>query len=301
MPIHAYVLNLKRRPDRADRMSQILERQGIPFELVPALDYTDPEVMAEVERRRAIPGGIQNRGAIACTMSHEVIWQRIADSHAQHAVVFEDDIVVADDLAATLADPALVPADADIVKLETYLKARTRYDRSATTVVGRYGVHRLRAHSMGAAAYLITRKAAVALLARPLPARVIDWILFDEIEGLLNELTVYQMVPAPVAQGSVLIQKRDWPSDPIYASDIKPVMAETDRTLYRPRPPFTVPDDRKLLLTRRFGLSRRLQSIERSMRTQAFRALWRLRGQSMGAVPFALDGQEPKGASDRTP
>jgi glycosyl transferase family 25 len=290
MPIKAYVTNLERRPDRAQRMVQLLADRGIPCEIVVALDHADPEVAPEVERRSRIPGGVRSRGAIACGMTHEAVWRRIAEGEEPHAIVFEDDVIIADDFAAALADPAIVPADADIVKMETFFKRQTRVDRKPASAIGRYRLHRLRGHSMGTAAYLLTQKGARALLSRPLPPRVVDWILFDEIEGLLNDLTVYQMVPAPCAQGSVLAQKRGWPSDPVFASDVKPQVMEGDRATRKPRLPFTTPDDRKRYLTHRLGLSRKTQLIERRMRTAVCRAIWAMRGQTLGEVPFVLDG-----------
>lgn len=289
MPIKAYVTNLERRTDRAQRMVQLLADRGIPCEIVAAVEFSDPEVAPEVERRISIPGGVRNRAAVACTISHEHIWRRIAEGDEPHAIIFEDDLVIADDVAAMLADPAFVPADADIVKMETFFKLQTRIDRKPTVTIGRYRLHRLRGHHVGTAAYLLTRKGARALLSRPLPPRVVDWILFDEIEGVLNDLTVYQLVPAPCAQGSVLASKRDWPMDPVFASDVKPGAIEGDRARRKPRLPFTTPDERPRYLTKRFGFSRRSQSIERYLRTAVCRAIWASRGQTLGEVPFVLD------------
>lgn len=284
MPVPVFVINVRSRRDRADYMARTLGAMGIPFQFVSAVDQgaLDPgEWEAWAEQNPEWPF---RRGDLACLRSHMATWRIIGDGADPFALVMEDDVVVAPDLIELLADTDWIPPDADIVKLETHLSFGTRIDRRAVAGRGACRIHRLRGRHLGAAAYLLSRGAADALLRRRAD-RSVDYFLFDEVEGLLGELRVYQVVPAPCVQGSILAEFGGGPADPLFATAIK-VGAPPGRKKRRPRPPLTEPVRTSLFLSTRVKLPKIVQVVEGRLRLALFRGYWRLRGQTMGPVPY---------------
>ncbi|XP_078282096.1 procollagen galactosyltransferase 1 isoform X2 [Rhinoraja longicauda] len=95
-----YLINLKRRPDRRERMVQALYEQEITCKIIDAVDgsafnsstlnamgvsmlpgYFDP-----------YSGRTLTKGEIGCFLSHYSIWKEVVDRKLNKAVVFEDDV-----------------------------------------------------------------------------------------------------------------------------------------------------------------------------------------------------------------
>ena len=204
----AYCINLDCRPDRLEHMEQQFAAQGLSFERVSAIDAKAPEIIAAaLSCRVGVTGLKMGAGAYACFQSHRKVWRQLVDMGDSHAMVFEDDAVLAGGIAAYL-DPAWVPSDADLVRLETFL---TRFHRDCgpgIEVAGRH-VHRLRSRHAGAGCYVISARAAGRILAATEQIDdPIDELLFNEASALFAGLVVYQMIPAPAAQGDRLTPGR---------------------------------------------------------------------------------------------
>jgi glycosyl transferase family 25 len=188
------------RPERLAHMAAEFERLGVgfsPFVAVdPASDPDNPRWQTLPARRDKRPW---LKSEIGCLMSHHALWREAADRPEDCLAIFEDDVVLSDQLAGILHGN--FPADADIIKLDTnyqilYLGRRLIAGKADV------GFRRLLSAADGSGAYIISRsaarKVAAALDQFDFP---IDTILFSPKLARRLALTVYQAVPAVAVQG----------------------------------------------------------------------------------------------------
>lgn len=197
----AYCINLDSRPDRLAYVTNEFERHGMIFERIAAVDGKDPAIAAAAQTTTPMRTGYRISSSMyACLQSHRKTWQRLLDSGARHAMIFEDDLHLAKGIAPYL-DDGWVPEDADVVKLETF-GTRTHIDRTAAATVAGRGLHRLRSTHIGAGAYVLTAATARRLLVETenLGAPP-DEVIFNDALSVFPGLTVYQILPAPAIQG----------------------------------------------------------------------------------------------------
>jgi glycosyl transferase family 25 len=204
----AYVINLERSPDRLHHMHAQASAIALAFERV---DGVDGEGLAEADlaayRRRAAPLPL-TAGEIGCWLSHRKAWSLIADRDDTWGLILEDDVQLSSDLPAALECVADVPADADIVKIDTSLGVMVEMARAAVPFAGR-SLHRLRRNAWGTAGYLVSRRAAAWLLAHAQPVEApIDLHLFSPRSALFRSLITYIATPALVVQEQHLARER---------------------------------------------------------------------------------------------
>ena len=159
-----FLINLDRQPDRLQRMAAMLGEAGLSFCRISAVDR---ERLSEDEIRRWRTDGATSRalqpGETACFLSHRECWRRIVDDALPCAAILEDDLHLAPDAGSLLRDDAWVPAEADIIKLETKLYP-ARVDKMPSATIGGRTLHRLRSKHAGAGGYILTREGAEKLL-----------------------------------------------------------------------------------------------------------------------------------------
>ncbi|MDZ4140131.1 MAG: glycosyltransferase family 25 protein [Erythrobacter sp.] len=197
----AYCINLDRRPDRLDYMIREFGSHGVPFERISAVDAQDPAVAALAAACPPTAAGPRmSAGAYGCFQSHREFWRRLVASGDAHGMIFEDDLVLAPGIAQYLAD-GWVPADADIVRLETY-ETRAHLAAGKGIAAGSRRLFRLHSCILGTGCYVISNAAARRLLQQTEVFRdPIDEFLFNEKRPDFPHLALYQMVPGPVIQG----------------------------------------------------------------------------------------------------
>lgn len=191
---------------------------GLALERIAAVDGEDSAVAARAARVR--PGFLGFRlsaGAYACYQSHRGAWSRLVASGESHALVMEDDLIFSPDIGRYL-DPDWVPADADLVKLESF-RGRSHLDRGPGLAAGPRRLCRLRSRNVGAGCYVVARRTAEFLLAETAESgTAVDEDLFNDRSPLFPRLVTYQMLPAPARQGKVSDQKgSDWTKGSITA------------------------------------------------------------------------------------
>lgn len=207
----AYVINLAANTPRLAAVRQILDRQGIAFTRIEAVNgwaLTPPEIARVYDAARNARDGRQPLvpAEIGCYLSHIAAWDRIATGPAPGGFVFEDDFDATPDLARVLAALSVdTVGDWDMVKLFTLDPAapvgmvrELARDLAGDLLPGvRIGIpYRVPTCLIG---YGLTRAAAAGLLARALPFfRPVDE---DQKFVWDTGLRVALVQPAPVVLG----------------------------------------------------------------------------------------------------
>jgi len=101
LKLHVFCLSLRRTSDRRARFEAEAHRVGLLFQFCDAPDATTlaPEALlalADQDRAVARFGRPLGLTEIACAEGHRQIYRRLADSDADAAVVFEDDVTLDD-------------------------------------------------------------------------------------------------------------------------------------------------------------------------------------------------------------
>ena len=144
----AHVINLRRRPDRWDRVSQHLTHDlgwNLPVVRQEAVDthgwtaggastyynafdpYVAPECMEPIVRGTRLHPADLTRGAVGCTLSHLRLWSMLlAHESWDSMLIFEDDVRWVHPARLTVAEVSdrinNLPRDWDIVFLGAYPK-----------------------------------------------------------------------------------------------------------------------------------------------------------------------------------
>lgn len=196
-----YFINLDRSPGRLDWFMAQVAGMDVTTVRVPAVDAKQlPE--QEFERLRRLSSGVNSMSPaeMACLLSHRKAWALVAEGEDDWAFVAEDDIHFSADAASFLKSDRWIPAGVDLVKAETDLK---RHELSFKTWGEPFGheLRRLKSSHVGSGGYLVSRSAAVKLLAyTEHHCEPVDVILFSATEGLLHDLIALQLNPAICVQ-----------------------------------------------------------------------------------------------------
>uniref|UniRef100_A0AC35FDN4 Uncharacterized protein n=1 Tax=Panagrolaimus sp. PS1159 TaxID=55785 RepID=A0AC35FDN4_9BILA len=93
-----YLINLKRRPERLQKMSNIMKHLGIEFEVFEAIDG-NALTSKDLANLRFLPGyedPFSKRpmkfGEIGCFLSHYKIWENVVKNDYDRVIIFEDDV-----------------------------------------------------------------------------------------------------------------------------------------------------------------------------------------------------------------
>ncbi len=201
-----FAINLDRRPDRWASIEERLGKIRLNSRRISAIDAQQTcETEFDARFVRTGPLGQLGKGDMACTLSHLKAMETFLQGKAEYALILEDDVRVAFDLAEMLAETSWIPSDAELVKLESYVTRNLVVllgPACGATSRGRLLQHLLSRHT-GAAAYMISRRGAGKVLeaARKRLTVPIDHLLFNpNVSRIAVELRPLQMRPAPVLQ-----------------------------------------------------------------------------------------------------
>jgi glycosyl transferase family 25 len=257
-----YLINLDRHPRRLQRMENLLP--GLPFKRIAAVDGRTVAGPEQRDDSRPLSAGNLSRYDKACTLSHRVAWQEFLAGDERWACILEDDILISPDFPRFIRDESWIPGNCDLMKIETnhhkifVTRARRKcLDRTASVLLSLH---------FGTAAYLVSRKGAVALLERTIVLdRTPDRLVFDE-DALRRHHPVYQLFPALCIQGARFPNGIEFPEmqsaiQPAVAGKRKTVLTKTKAELARPF----------------YQLADRLRTLAREKRLRARRCV----------VPFA--------------
>ena len=194
--LQTWVINLDRAPERLARVAAQLQRVGLPFEQLPAVDARrlSPEQQAALDeatfRRRH--GMTPLPGELGCYLSHVEAMQRMLRSGAEFGLVLEDDVLITERLPAALQG-LMAHADRwDMVKLSAVHSGTPQ--RILEVAPGQWLAVML-SRCTGSSAYLINRRAAQAYASGLLPMQLPYDHVFDQ--GWRFGLKVRLLTPTP--------------------------------------------------------------------------------------------------------
>lgn len=193
-----FVINLDRSQDRLSAMRCQLDKLGLSFQRIKAVEGLDiPEDLAAYfahHNRRGDP--IIEAGAVGCYASHLRAYQQIVLSGVPYALVLEDDAVLPESLCALVqAVVRELPACWDFVQLAK----PPRHAVQRLAALPRASLVRYSRIPSGTVGYLISRAGAKKML-NPAIERV--WAIdTDTRRPWLFGLDAYGVVPNPISHG----------------------------------------------------------------------------------------------------
>lgn len=204
--MRTYVINLARSADRRASITAQLDRSGMDFELVEAIDgrefnLEDPRLLAAIEPSfREMPGW--RPAFAACAMSHLDVYRRVVATGSRVALVLEDDVQIPPDLhaIATSVGERLSGAAVALLTFESPEPIRFPRNDGAALPSGRRMVRPVDVgQPVNSAAYVVTRDACERLIRGQDPVRATAdaWGQFHA-EGMLD--AVHCVLPMPVAK-----------------------------------------------------------------------------------------------------
>ena len=207
-----YFINLSRRGDRRAAMETQARRLGLALARLDAMDAREAGP-AELDRRfeKNGPLGVIPRGDQCCFLSHRLAWKRLVESGDAYAAVLEDDVELSPRAPLVLQNEDWIPPGTDLIKLEHYGPASQSVLLSDfKNVCHGFRLGRMRSRHTGAAAYILSRRAAELLLQIPCFDLPVDHLLFNPNNSrLFARLKPWQLVPAIARQQEFVGEKSD--------------------------------------------------------------------------------------------
>jgi len=197
--VSTWVINLDRAPERLDRISAQLQRLGLPWERLPAVDARalTPEQTALLDEPayRRKHGMTPVLGELGCYLSHVEAMRRFLASGTEFGLVLEDDVLLHDTLPAVIQGLLQHPDRWDVAKLSAVHRGTPQ---PYLTVAPGHHLAVMLSRCTAASAYLINRRAANAFLREPgglLPMQ----LPFDHVydQGWRFGLKVRLVIPTP--------------------------------------------------------------------------------------------------------
>ncbi len=216
--MQTYLINLDCRQDRLEWSRKQLDRHGIFFHRIAAIDKTEANHLSKTAGFQPFPGFVLSDGEIGCFLSHIKAWKEFLKTGNEYCLVLEDDVVVSPSLRHFLDHFARSSIEADTVRVETYLSP-VRLERRVARRIGSVSLHRLQSAHYGSAAYILSRPFALKLLnGTALPLLPPDHLLFDPISPFFDKARIFQTMPG------LCIQADRMPAEyvaSIHESDLK--------------------------------------------------------------------------------
>jgi glycosyl transferase family 25 len=193
-----FYLNLAREADRRDYMEAQLTRLGLDATRIEAVDAAGLGSAERAHVFRLDHSGSKTTG-YCVTLSHLKAMRAFLATDAPHALILEDDVVLAGRLPEFLAAFDETPPALDMLRLET-VRTRLRTRPPEGLLLG-FGICRAHSFEPGRAAYILNRKAAEVMVQSPHMLRIPhDISMFDPYQPLPRQLVVRQLKPALAVQ-----------------------------------------------------------------------------------------------------
>jgi glycosyl transferase family 25 len=205
-----FLINLARRPDRLAAMTVAAQALGLDLSRTDALDARTAAALPDLFDDKGPLGEIP-RGDKACFLSHRAAWEAFLAGSEAHAAVLEDDVILSPSAGRFLKDEKWIPASVNAVKLEHYgPPGQSVLLSDFRAVGGGFRLAQMHSRHTGAAAYILSRRAAEILLAERRFNLPVDHLLFNPNNSpLFVKLAPWQLLPAVARQQDFIGEKSD--------------------------------------------------------------------------------------------
>jgi glycosyl transferase, family 25 len=148
------------------------------------------------------PLGEIPKGDQCCSLSHRRAWEKLLASGRDYAAVLEDDVALSEQARFILGNTLWVPPGIDLVKLEHYGPPGQSVLLSDFLEIGQgFRLGRMHSRHTGAAAYILSRRAARLLLEIPRFDLPVDHLLFNPNNSrMFAKLRPWQLLPTVARQ-----------------------------------------------------------------------------------------------------
>lgn len=141
-----FLINLKRSPDRLQKMKSELERQNIDFERIEAIDSNS---LYESDLDICDTPNIEypyriKAGELACFLSHRICWEKLIKSEKEWGLIIEDHCVLSSKACNYLRSTDWIPKECRNHTVCIYTEARILSKGNKTTgrqLVTQYCLH----------------------------------------------------------------------------------------------------------------------------------------------------------------
>jgi glycosyl transferase family 25 len=206
--MQAYVINLARSADRRAHIVAELDKTGIAYQIVQAVNGRDLDLSnADLVEPRTVetcfdgahrPAGVA--GGAACALSHLKVYRKVLEEAEEHALVLEDDVLLPLDFASLANEVSGHMRGAEVVLLNFHSPRPCQVRRAGSVALAssRSLVRPAQLRDLtSAGAYLITKEACARMARTVLPVRANSdkWELFVGA-GAID--TIRCVVPMPV-------------------------------------------------------------------------------------------------------
>ncbi|MBJ7578734.1 glycosyltransferase family 25 protein [Devosia sp. MC532] len=192
-----YYINLDHRTDRREAMERKLAALGLPATRIQAV--TPAGIAADLVVGHTNLANVEHVRIteLACALSHHRALEAFLATNDTYALILEDDVLLSNAVADLLQTPL---SGFDILRLETYLDPQ-HFFSTKPLQLGAFEAHEIASRCAGAAAYIVNRDAARAILAeRSALSRPYDFVLFFPFRKPGTALRAMQLVPALAIQ-----------------------------------------------------------------------------------------------------
>ena len=203
--IPIWIINLKRDVARRDFMVEQLERLGLAYELIEAVDgstLTDEDmsiISPELSEQRIYRQ--LTRGEIGCALSHIRLWERIVREDIPEALIFEDDVLIGRNMVDILLNREKLPQDWEHINFTAWARVVPFGD----FIFDIYRAAKFLERPFSSSAYLLTKSGAEKLLETVYPL----YIPIDDYFSIsgLNSYGVEPQVAALMQFGTSIGQR----------------------------------------------------------------------------------------------
>lgn len=219
-----FAISLKEHTYRQIHIYQQLSKLDFPFEIIDAVNganYSQEEIMqvGNMDEINKYPNWL-NKRAIACSMSHKKVYQKIIDEDLKCALIVEDDIVINENISNIINECVENLYDDEVI-LFYYRALKSCYlsQQDSTLLKDKKTqlVYPIEVNNppVTAGAYLISKKVAEKLIHANTPVSVAadTWKYFFEV-GAINKLRI---VYPRLVQDAHLLSTIGYTNNNIYA------------------------------------------------------------------------------------
>lgn len=198
--IKCFIINLKRRKDRLQRISKHFKKNNFNFVRFNAVDAkSESDIKLKWNFSQNGPLGEISKGDLACFQSHYLLWKHISENEKKPILILEDDTYITKHGFKVLRNTNWIPSGAKIIKCEKFGNKRHRVLLSpVVSSFGNFNLHFLLSKHSGTGGYIVTPEGADFLVRNSFNVNVsVDHFLFNpNNSNVFKKLKPLQLCPA---------------------------------------------------------------------------------------------------------